>query len=190
MRLLVTLVLFCLFYCCKPKAFTRMIDSTKHWYAVYTKSRAEKKVAQMLERNGVEFYLPLYKTLRQWSDRKKMIYEPLFRSYVFVKVNYKDFLNVINVPGAVRFVTIGHEKIAIPDCQIDAIRTYLGELIIDQPLSYFEKGTEVEVLYGPLKGLRGTLISMKNQRKLIVQIDAIYQNITLTLPAHLLKKTT
>ena len=165
-----------------------MIDSTRRWYAVYTKSRAEKKVALQLEMSNIEVYLPLQKTMRQWSDRKKIIYEPLFRSYVFVKVNNKDFYNVLNNPGSVRFVTIGHEKIPIPEYQIDAIRTYLGELTLEEPLTYFEEGDEVEVAFGALKGLRGQLISDKNHRKLIVRIDAVYQNITLTLPSHLLKR--
>jgi transcriptional antiterminator RfaH len=165
-----------------------MIDSTKRWYAVYTRSRAEKKVALQLEKSSIELYLPLQKTLRQWSDRKKIVYEPLFRSYVFVRVNNKDYFKVLNIFGSVRFVTIAHEAIPIPDCQIDAIRTYLGELILDEPLTYFEVGDEVEVLYGALKGLRGELVSDKNMRKLIVRIDAVYQNITLTLPSHLLKK--
>jgi transcriptional antiterminator RfaH len=167
-----------------------MIDSTKRWYAVYTRSRAEKKVAVQLEKNGIEMYLPLQKTLRQWSDRKKMIYEPLFRCYVFVKVNNKDFFDVLSVSGAVCFVSIANKKIPIPECQIDAIKTYLGELIINDPLSYFKTGSEVEVAYGALKGLRGILISTRNQRKLIVRIDAVYQNITLTLPSHLLRKIT
>jgi transcriptional antiterminator RfaH len=165
-----------------------MIDSVKRWYAVYTRSRAEKKVALHLEKQGIEMYMPLVKTLRQWSDRKKIIYEPLFRSYVFVKVNNKDYYEVLSVPGAVRFVKIAYEIISIPECQIDAIRTFMGEIEITEPLSYFETGNEVEVAYGTLKGLRGKLISTKNQRKLIVQIDAVYQNITLTLPSHLLKK--
>jgi transcriptional antiterminator RfaH len=172
----------------KPEAQHPMIDSTKRWYALYTRSRAEKKVAEVLEQSQIEVYLPLQKTLRQWSDRRKWVYEPLFRSYVFVKIEKKDFHHVLNVFGVVRFVTIAHEKIAIPECQIDAIRAYMGELIIEQPLSYFQKGGEVEVVYGPLKGIRGSLVSVKNQRKLIIQIDAIYQNITLTLPSHLLKK--
>jgi transcriptional antiterminator RfaH len=166
----------------------QMIDFKKRWYAIYTKSRAEKKAAEILERNGIEVYLPLQKTIRQWSDRRKMVYVPLFRSYVFVNVKQKEFYSVLNTPGVVRFVTIGHEKIAIPECQIDAIRAYLGEIQIDEPLSYFEKGSEVEVVYGALRGLKGILISDKNQKKLIVQINAIYQNITLTLASHLLKR--
>ncbi len=167
-----------------------MIDFTKRWYAIYCRSRFEKKVAEQIEREGIEVYLPLEKTLRQWSDRKKIIYKPLFRSYVFVHVNNRSCFQALNVTGAVCYVTIAHERVAIPDNQIEAIRAYLGEILVEEPLSYFEAGNEVEVMYGVLKGLRGKLVSSKNQKKLIVQIDAINQNITLTLASHFLRKVT
>ncbi len=157
------------------------MDATKRWYALYTKSRAEKKVAEELQRDGVEVYLPLQKTLKLWSDRKKMVHEPLFRSYVFVKVR-------LAYPGAVCYVTIGNEKVSIPEAQIEAVRTYLGEREQTEPLEYFQYDDAVEVAFGPLKGLRGSLIDARDHRKLMVQIDAINQNITLTLPSHLLKK--
>lgn len=165
-----------------------MIDSTKRWYAVYTKSRFEKKVAEELEKKKVEHYMPLQKSLKQWSDRKKYVEEPLFKSYIFVRVSNQDYLEVLATNGVVCYVTIGKEKIAIPDCQIEAVRTYLGEQTIDKTINYFEEGNEVEVAFGSLKGLRGQLVDAKDSRKLIVQIDAINQNITLTLAAHLLKK--
>ena len=165
-----------------------MIDSTKRWYAAYTKSRFEKKVAEDLEKRGVEYYLPMQKSLKQWSDRKKYVEEPLFKSYIFVKVSNQDYLEVLTTNGVVCYVTIGKEKIAIPDFQIEAVRTFLGEQELDKSISYFEEGNEVEIAYGSLKGLRGNLISAKDSRKLIVQIDAINQNITIKLAAHLLKK--
>ncbi len=167
----------------------RMINSTKRWYALYTKSRAEKKVARLLEEAGVELYLPLQKTLKQWSDRRKMVYEPLFRSYIFVHVSNRDFGKPLKIPGVVHYVTFAKERIPVPDCQIAAIRTYLGEIELKEPLEYFKLGNEVEVVFGPLRGLHGRLIRVRNHRKLIVQIDAVHQDITLTLPSHLLKKT-
>lgn len=144
-----------------------MIDSTKRWYAVYTKSRFEKKVAEELEKKKVEHYLPLQKSLKQWSDRKKYVDEPLFKSYIFVRVSNQDYLEVLTTNGVVCYVTIGKEKIAIPDYQIEAVRTYLGEQTIDKTIDYFEEGNEVEVAYGSLMGLRGQLVDAKDSRKLI-----------------------
>lgn len=165
-----------------------MLDSTKRWYAVYTKSRNEKRLAELLLKKKVVVYLPLQRTLKQWSDRKKFVEEPLFKSYVFVKVNNEDYLEVLNTYGAVCYVTIGKEKIPIPDAQIEAVKTFLGEQELDKSIRYFDEGEEIEVAYGALKGLRGKLISAKDQRKLIIRIEAINQNITLTMPANLLKR--
>ncbi len=167
-----------------------MSPFNKHWYAIYTRSRAEKKVARQLEEMGIEVYLPLEKTLRQWSDRKKIVYMPLFKSYVFVRVNNKESYYAIQVFGAVCYVCIQHSRVAIPDSQIEAIKTYLGELTIDEPISYLQVGNHVEVIYGVLKGLKGKLISTRNQRKIVVQIAGINQNLTLTLPSTLLRKIT
>jgi transcription antitermination factor NusG len=164
-----------------------MLDLTKRWFAVYTRSRHEKRVAEILEQKQVTCYLPLEKTLKQWSDRKKLIEVPLFRGYVFVKVNVADYLLVTQTPGVVSYVTIGNKKISIPDVQIEAVRTYLGEQVLENGLEYFEVGNEIEVAYGVLKGLRGKLVSARDLRKLIVVIDAINQNITLTLPANLVR---
>lgn len=164
------------------------MDSVKRWYAVYTKSRAEKKVAGLLTKYDIENYLPLQKTLKQWSDRKKYVIEPLFRSYVFVKVDNTDYLKVLGVAGTVCYVSIAHKKIPIPDCQIDAIKTYLGESMINSPIDFYQKGDLVEIVYGPMKGLCGYLINNKNDKKLVIQLDAINQNITLTLPSHLIQK--
>ncbi|MBN1598508.1 MAG: UpxY family transcription antiterminator [Bacteroidales bacterium] len=165
-----------------------MLDATKRWYALYTKSRAEKKVAKELEEKGIAVYLPLQKTMKQWSDRRKTVYEPLFRSYVFVRVNNEDYIGALTVSGVVCYVTISGEKVHIPDYQIDAVRTFLGELALNEELNYFEDGDEIEVVYGSLKGLRGKLVSSKDQQKLIVQIDALKQNITLIIPSYLIKR--
>lgn len=163
------------------------MDAEKRWYAVYTHSRAEKKVSEGLREIGVEEYLPLVKTLRQWSDRKKLVSLPLFRSYVFVKVNNLDYQKIHSVPGIVCYVSIGHRKIPIPDCQIDAVKTYLGELNLQSSIEVFSKGDVIEVAYGPLRGLKGILIEAKNANKLIVQVEAINQSLTLTLPQNLVR---
>ena len=163
-------------------------DTVRRWYALYTKSRAEKKVAGLLQEDSIEVYLPLQKTIRQWSDRKKTVYVPLFRSYLFVHVNCLEFDKVYKTPGAVGFVTFANEKVPVPDFQIEAVRTFLGEMPIVEPIEYFEVGNEVEVAYGSLRGLRGKLKNTRDYRKLIVQIEALNQNITLTIPSHLINK--
>ena len=163
------------------------MDTEKRWYAVYTHSRAEKKVSAFLKELGVEQYLPLVKTLRQWSDRKKLVNLPLFRSYIFVRVNNQDYTKVLTVPGVVCYVSIAGKKVPIPDFQIDAVRVYLGEMELKSSMEFFSEGDEIEVAYGPLRGLKGTLIEVKNTHKLMVRVDAINQSLTLTLPHNLVR---
>ncbi len=99
----------------------------KKWYAIYTKSRNEKKLATNLKARGIEVYLPLLKTLKQWSDRKKWVEIPLFRSYLFVHILDKEYLDVLQTDGVVRFITFRKERIPIPESQILAVKSYLEE---------------------------------------------------------------
>ena len=101
--------------------------SDLRWYAIYTKSRNEKKVALNLQEKGIEVYLPLLKTLKQWSDRKKWVEEPLFRSYLFVRILDKNYLEVLQTDGVVRFITFRQERIPVPDQQIEAVKAYMNE---------------------------------------------------------------
>ena len=99
----------------------------KKWYALYTKSRTEKKVYQLLTEKGIDTYLPLIKTLKQWSDRKKWVEEPLFRSYIFIKITEKERLNAIRTDGVVRMITFQGKPVSIPNKQIEAVRAYINE---------------------------------------------------------------
>lgn len=163
------------------------MEIERKWYALYVKSRHEKKTAGFLEEKELEVFLPLIKTKRQWSDRIKKVEIPLFNSYVFVKLFSHEFEKVQFTPGFVGFVKVGGLPHPIPEVQIQAVKTFIG-----QPENYdhqvdFAEGDEVEVAYGDLKGLRGTLIRIDGKQKLIVQIEIVHQNITLTVAPHLLK---
>ncbi len=155
------------------------------WYAIYTRSRAEKKVNTELSLTGIESYLPLRKTIRQWSDRKKMVEAPLFNSYVFVKVSEKEYLNVLNTDGVTRFITFEGLAVAIPEVQINAIKAYLEEPepieTNDDPLK-MEPGQNIIVTRGPMKGLMGVLITIQGKNKVKVEIEAIGHSLIITIP--------
>ena len=94
----------------------------KYWYAVYVRSRHEKKVYHLFEEKGIESSLPLIKTTRQWSDRKKKVEVPLFRGYVFVRLDIdKDKLHILQTDGVVKFISIRSKPSRIPDEQINWI---------------------------------------------------------------------
>lgn len=158
-------------------------NKIKNWYAIYTKSRNEKMVAVNLEVKGIEVYLPLLKILKQWSDRKKWVEIPLFRSYIFVHIIDKDYLDVLQTDGVVRFVTFMNERIPIPETQILAVRSYLEE---DDPINIenleYLPGDRVEVSRGPLRGLLGVLVEVKGKQRVMVEIESLGQRLILNLP--------
>ena len=161
----------------------------KLWYAVYTKPRWEKKVSRMLSDNGIENYLPLQKTLRQWSDRRKLVSEPLFKSYVFVHINHQQHLPTLQTPGIVRFITFEKKAVPIPPIQIEAIRIFVDsgeEMLSDVP--DMEIGDRVIVTRGPLKGLEGTLVQISNRYRMRIMIEGIRQSLHLRMSASYLKK--
>ncbi len=154
--------------------------SEKKWYAVYTKSRMEKQVAKEFEEMNIEHYLPLLKTLRQWTDRKKWVYVPLFNSYVFVKTNIKDREKILKADGAVNFVHFKDEYPSIPEYQINNLRIILGASAkFEIGYDNFTLGEKVNVTGGPFKGLKGTVIEYRGKQRLLVRIDVINQNLIL-----------
>lgn len=99
----------------------------KKWYAVYTKSRCEKKVAEVLAKRKVEVFCPLNKILRQWADRKKMVSEPLFTSYVFVHATEAEHLTIKQADGVVNFVYWLGSPAVIREEEIEAIKNFLND---------------------------------------------------------------
>lgn len=159
------------------------------WYAIYTHPRAEKQVFNRLEEIGVVVYLPLQKTYRQWSDRKKLVEKPLISSYVFVKVIPKDFPLVYKTMGVVKFISFEGQPVPIPQKQIDNLRLLIdSNAEIEVSSEKFEKGDNVEVITGSLIGLTGELIKSKGRKKVIVRIEELKQNLIVTIPVTFLRK--
>ncbi len=160
----------------------------KSWYAIYSKSRSEKRVFEELKSAGIESYLPLIKVLKQWSDRKKWVELPLFRSYLFVNIEKKDYYKVLNIQGVVRYITFEGRAVAIPPGQILAIKQYINSE--DELFEYsgeFSVGDQVEIYRGQLKGLSGHLIDIHGKQKVKIEIEGIGHSIALTIPKSYLK---
>jgi transcription antitermination factor NusG len=155
----------------------------KIWYAVYVKSRSEKKVAAELQALAIDHYLPLQKILKKWSDRKKWIEEPLFRSYIFVQIDPSDYYNVLNLNGVVKYITFEGKAVPVPEQQIEAVKFYLNEkdpeLVEDHN---WEKGQRVEIISGSLIGLKGELVEVRGKHMVSVEIEAVGRNILLKIP--------
>lgn len=158
-----------------------------HWYAVQTRSRHEKIVAQGLGEKGVEVFLPQVDRLRRWKDRQKRVAFPLFPGYLFTRQpgRAEDRLAVLRTVGVVRFV--GYEAgvpIPVPDEQVEAVRRMLeSELKVD-PYPYLKVGIRVRVVEGPLKGVEGILIEKPGEHRLVVGIDILQRAVSVTIPVY------
>ena len=156
----------------------------KYWYAIYVRSRSEKKVVAQLEDIGVEVFLPLITRIKQWSDRKKKVEEPLFKSYVFVHSTTKQHIPILNVYGVIKFVTFEHQAVVVPENQIVAIKRYIDDFDEkERELTNAELqiGDMVRITNGPMQGLIGRLQSIKDKRQIIVYIEAVGQYIPVSI---------
>ncbi len=163
--------------------------SEEKWYALYTRPRAEKLVLNRLVEVGIETYLPLQKTYRTWSDRKKLVERPLLSSYIFVKTKPKYFPMVYKTNGVVKFVTFEGQPASIPQKQIDILRLLIdSDAEIEISSEKFAPGDNVEVVSGSLIGLTGELINIGGHNRVVVRIDKLDQNLILKIPKTFLKK--
>jgi len=156
--------------------------SSKAWYAIYVKSCHEKFVNTKLQEKGIESSLPLMTVTRQWSDRRKKVEVPLFRGYVFVKIDIKnEKLPVLTTTGVVKFVTFNNVASPISEDQMYWLQKMIdSDLLLSQEQD-FPVGTEVDVMFGPLKGLRGRVKQKNSKTKLIVWFDAIMQGVSVEI---------
>jgi transcription antitermination factor NusG len=146
-----------------------------HWYAVYTCANREKRVADYLERIGVENYLPLYGAVRQWSDRRMRLQLPLFPGYVFAHCELANRLRILRTPGVVRLVGAGGHPVPLDTAEIERLREGLAR-ISAEPYPYLTVGQKVRVISGPLMGMTGRLLRRKSGPRVVISIDLIQRS--------------
>jgi transcription antitermination factor NusG len=151
--------------------------STARWHAVYTSSRHEKVVAGQLEERGIESFLPLYRTLRRWRDRRKMVELALFPSYVFVRIGVHERLRVLQVPGVVKLVSFNGEPAVLPEPEINALRNGLENQLYAEPYPYLRVGKKVRVVRGPMAGAEGILSRKKDRQRVVISVDVLMRSI-------------
>lgn len=138
------------------------MNINKHWIAVYTRPRWEKKVAQLLTNKGIENYCPLNKVVKQWSDRKKIIMEPLFTSYVFVYTSIDEYLSIKKTDGIINFVYWLGKPAIIKNSEIESIKTFLSDYT-DVVLEKIDVNIneEVKIIHGPLFSMKGKVVEVQ-----------------------------
>ncbi len=159
------------------------------WYAVYTAPRAEKKVSERFNQEGIEHYLPLQTVRRRWSDRVKEVIVPVVNGYIFVRIRTVDFIRVIHVYGALAFVREEGLPVAIPDNQIDRLQFMVEHA--DEPVECtqesFERGETIIITKGPLEGMMAELVELKGKHKVLIRLEKFGCAIT-TVPMSFVEK--
>jgi transcriptional antiterminator RfaH len=163
-----------------------------HWYLLYTNPRAEKKAALELQKKGYEVFLPLQKTLKTWSDRKKWVEEPLFKSYLFIETELEaNYNTILNTSGIVKFISFQSHPAIVDPREINLVRLLLGENIQlgqSNPSDIYLPSDDVTIVAGPLIGTQGKLISTRTGERVLIELQTMEQNLLVTLPLNNLKK--
>jgi transcription antitermination factor NusG len=157
--------------------------SDARWVAVYTVARHEKVVARQLEERRIETFLPLYRSLRRWKDRRKEVELALFPSYVFVRIHTGNKLPVLQVPGVVNIVTFNGELAALPNQEIEALRNGLANQLCAEPCPYLKVGKRVRVVRGPMAGAEGTLSRKKDKYRFVISVDVLMRSVAVEVDA-------
>ena len=143
------------------------------WYVLYTKPKNEKKVFERLTTQGIECYCPTTRILKQWSDRKKWVEEPLFKSYVFVKKpnEHCERISILQTPGVVRFLYWLGKEAEVKQVEIETIQKFLGEYDSVEVIS-FEAGERLKIKDGALKGMDG-VVSYQTDKEVVLNVEKL-----------------
>jgi transcription antitermination factor NusG len=158
---------------------TEKLLPVERWYAVSVRPRHEKLVSRHLEHQGLSCFLPVYRSVRRWKDRRKELDMALFPGYVFVNLNLCERLGVLRAPGVLRFVTFQGQPAAVPDSEIRALESSLSVGLRSQPHPYLRQGKKVRVKSGPLADAEGIMIRRKEGFRLVLSIDLIMRSVML-----------
>ena len=153
------------------------------WYAAYTWAHHEKRVAQELAERGVHCFLPLYRSLRRWKDRRQELELALFPGYVFVRIALRDRLRVLQLPSVVHLVGSRGQPSPLPESEMDGLRQGLSNQVYGEPHPYLKIGRRVRVVHGPLAGAEGILIRKKDRFRVVLSIDLIMRSVALEVDA-------
>lgn len=153
------------------------------WFAAYTCAHHEKQVARQLTDRRIECFLPFYRAIHRWKDRRKELDIPLFPGYVFVQLPAEDRLRVLQVPGVVRFVSFGGRPAPLEDAEIESLRNGIVNGVRAEPHPYLKIGRRVRVKHGPLAGTEGILVRKKDKLRVVISVDLIMRSVAVEIEA-------
>jgi transcription antitermination factor NusG len=160
----------------------------KKWYSVYTKPKWEKKVVQLLNKKNITNYCPFYKVIRQWSDRKKTSYEPLFRSYIFVQISEKEKIETRNTDGVLYFVTHEGKPAVIKEEEITLIQSFLEQYNnVTVESNRIHCNDTIRIIEGPLKKYEGKVLAVY-KKSIKVRLPSIGYAMVAEIDVHHVEK--
>lgn len=166
------------------------LSESAKWHVFYCASRAEKKAAALLEKAGYATFLPLNKTLKQWSDRKKWVEIPLFPGYIFVHCTHLQISHISSVPGIVGPLRLAGKYGSLSEQEVENIKQIIlsGNPLETESMNLIP-GDPVMIDYGPLQGIKGTVLDQAGKQYFYVQIETLNQFIKIKIASGALKKT-
>ncbi len=168
----------------KPSALAEeAAHSEMLWYAGYTASRHEKRVAEHFVQRGVEHFLPLYETIHRWNNGRHRVQLPLFPGYIFVRIALRDRMRVIEVPGFARLVGFNSLPCPLSEAEINKMKDALNKGVVAEPYPYLTVGTRVEIRNGPMQGMTGILLRRQNKCRVVISVDLIMRSMAVEVEA-------
>ena len=149
------------------------------WYALQVRSRKENYVASQITGQGYECLLPTYKSIRNWSDRRKEVEQPLFPGYLFCRFEFQQRRPLILTPGVLQIVGTGRTPVPVTDDEIRALQLAVSSEMPKQPWPYLEMGQRVRVNYGTLTGLEGILVNLKGNHRVVVSVTLLQRSVAM-----------
>src|ERR1700722_4057468 len=145
------------------------LSKEKKWYAMYTKPRWEKKVHKLFDEKEVENYCPLNKVRKKWSDRIKVVEEPLFKSYIFVQISEEEKTKVRMTNGVVNFVYWQGKPAVVKEKEINIIKKFLNEYenVIAQPIT-LKSDMKIKIQQGMFMDSEATITKVLNNKVQVI----------------------
>lgn len=151
------------------------------WFALQVRTQHEKSVAQFLSGRSYEWFLPMYKCRKRWSDRVKEVETPLFPGYLFCRFNLMQRLPILQTPGVIQIVGYNRQPVAVEESEIQAIQMLVVSGLPKQPWPFLHTGDKVQIESGPLRGMMGILTDFKGKHRLIVSITLLQRAVAVEI---------
>ncbi len=161
----------------QPLGMPPQIEVDSQWYAAHTCSRHEKRVVSQLVEKHIDCFLPVYQSIHRWRDRYQEVELPLFPGYVFVRINLKDRLRVLQSAGVVRFVSFNGTPAPLDAAEIENLRNSLLNGMRAEPHPYLAAGRRVRVIRGALAGMEGVVQRRKDKFRIVISVDLIMRSL-------------